>query len=46
MDNTLYDAEYCYECSGYGDDYYIDEEGEWVCRCPECIFSPYQNDDD
>ncbi len=28
--------DYCYECSGYGDDYYEDDEGEMVCRCPEC----------
>lgn len=21
--------DYCYECSGYGDDYSIDDEGEW-----------------
>ena len=22
--------------SGYGDDYYFDDDGELVCRCPEC----------
>lgn len=27
--------DYCYECSCYGDDYYMDEDGELVCRCPE-----------
>ena len=26
----------CYECTGYGDDYYEDENGDLVCRCPEC----------
>lgn len=31
-----YDDEVCYECSGLGDDYYIDEDGELVCRCYEC----------
>ena len=28
------DYDYCYECSGYGDDCY--DDGELVCRCPEC----------
>ena len=33
--------DYCYECSGYGgDDYYVDEDGELVCRCPECPMNP------
>ena len=26
----------CYECTGYGDDYYIDDNGELTCSCPEC----------
>ena len=30
----------CYECTGYGDDYYFDEEtGELICKCPECPFN-------
>lgn len=28
----------CYECQGYGDDYYVDEKGELVCACFECPF--------
>lgn len=32
--------DYCYECGGYGDDYYMDEDGELVCRCPECPMNP------
>lgn len=28
--------DYCEECSIYGDDYYLDENGELVCRCFEC----------
>lgn len=32
--------DYCYECGGYGDDYYMDEDGELVCRCPECLMNP------
>lgn len=31
--------DYCYECTGYGDDYYIDDDGELVCRCSECTFN-------
>ena len=37
--------DYCYECGGYGDDYYMDEDGELVCRCPECPMNPYSWDD-
>lgn len=33
------DDDYCYECSGYGDDYYEDENGELTCRCSECPFN-------
>ena len=29
-------AEICYECTGYGDDYYYDDDGELVCACDEC----------
>lgn len=28
--------EYCFECEGYGDDYYIDADGELVCACDCC----------
>lgn len=35
----------CYECGGYGDDYYINDEGELECRCPECPFNPSRRDD-
>ena len=30
--------DYCYECKGYGDDYYINDDGELVCNCPECPY--------
>ena len=30
------DYDYCYECRGYGDDYYLNDDVELVCRCPEC----------
>ena len=35
----------CYECSGYGDNYYEDEDGELICRCPECPMNPNSWDD-
>lgn len=29
----------CYECKGYGDDFYYDEKtDDLVCRCFECPF--------
>lgn len=32
------DYDYCYECTGYGDNYYENEDGEMICRCFECPF--------
>ena len=52
FEDDLYDEEeededdYCYECGGYGDDYYMDENGEPVWRCPECIMNPNRVDED
>ena len=37
--------DYWYECSGYGDDYYVDENGELVSACDDCPHSPYYDDD-
>lgn len=31
--------DYCYECSGYGDDYYVDDDGELVSNCETCPFN-------
>lgn len=31
-----YKAETCYECTGYGNDYYEDANGEFVSACSEC----------
>ena len=44
-DYEEYQYDYCYECGGYGDDYYMDEDGELVCRCPECPMNPNSWDD-
>lgn len=30
----------CYECSGLGDDYYMDENGEFVSACDDCPDNP------
>lgn len=30
--------DFCYECTGYGDDYYINDDGELIWRCPECSY--------
>lgn len=34
----------CYECSGYGDDYSTDENGELVWNCPNCPFNPLRKE--
>ena len=34
-DEWTYD-DICYECRGYGDDYYLDDDGELVSACSEC----------
>ena len=44
-DNMLDYLDYCYECSGYGDDYYTNDDGELECRCPECPMNPFNQDD-
>lgn len=36
--------ERCYECTGYGDDYYLDENGEMVSACFDCPF--YEKDEE
>lgn len=36
----------CYECRGYGDDYYYDKENDdYVSACDECPFSEQWRDD-
>lgn len=41
-----YDHDRCYECTGYGDDYFINDEGELECWCPYCWNNPNRYDDD
>lgn len=38
--------DYCYECGGYGDDYHLDEDGEWVSSCPGCPYNTLEDDYD
>ena len=40
------DYDHCYECTGYGDDYYLDEHGEWVSACYDCPFNGMEDYDD
>lgn len=40
-----YDDDYCYECSGYGDDYFANDEGELECYCPYCPLGGYDDDE-
>lgn len=43
--DTWDDFDWCYECTGYGDDYYEDENGELVSACDDCPNNPYRHDD-
>ena len=36
----------CYECSGYGDDYFVNEEGELECACFTCPFNNLGGEED
>ena len=40
------DYDHCYECGGYGDDYFINEDGELESSCPTCPFNRNRYDDD
>lgn len=43
----MYDPDYCYECSGYGDDWYYSAEiDDLVCACDDCPFCKYYDDND
>lgn len=33
------DYEICSECMEYGDDYYIDEDGDLISACSDCPFN-------
>lgn len=35
----------CYECTGYGDDYYLNEDGEMVSNCTNCPWNSANDDE-
>ena len=39
------DDDICYECSGLGDDYIINDGGELECRCFDCIYWQRRNNE-
>lgn len=39
------DYDPCYECTGYGDDYWINDDGELECRCSTCPFNEVNHDE-
>lgn len=45
-DDALEDeySEICYECQGYGDDYYEDEAGNFICNCDDCIYMEVEHE--
>lgn len=45
--SNLDDFDRCYECGGYGDDYFINEDGELESACPTCpVYLARMDDDD
>ena len=43
-DDWYEDDDYCYECQGYGDDYFINEDGKLESYCTYCPFGPFADD--
>ena len=43
-DEWTYD-DICYECRGYGDDYYLDDDGELVSACSKCWVTREKDDE-
>ena len=41
-----YYNDYCVDCAVYGDDYFLNEDGEWESRCPYCSFNDDDEEDD
>jgi uncharacterized phage protein (TIGR01671 family) len=39
------EANTCYECGVYGDDYSTDENGEMVCNCDRCPYNSMNKED-
>jgi hypothetical protein len=45
-DDIWDDYDWCYECTGYGDDYFVNEDGDLESACPTCPHNPHYYDDD
>lgn len=45
-DRDWYEEDHCYECTGYGDDYFINDEGELESACPTCPYNQFGIDKD
>ena len=45
-DDYDYLRDRCYECGGYGDDYYTDENGDLVSACDDCSYNGRDYEDD
>lgn len=43
-DDPWDDYDWCYECTGYGDDYSYDDDGELVSNCDNCPNNPNRRD--
>lgn len=39
------DDDRCYECTGYGDDYSEDEDGNLVSNCTDCPYNSANQED-
>ena len=42
--NKMDYADKCYECTGYGDDYYVNEDGELVSNCGNCLYNKAESE--
>ena len=40
------DDDYCYECTAYGDDCYMDEYGNWIHACDGCLHNRFYDYDE
>lgn len=43
-DEYDYSDDYCCECGGYGDDYFVNDKGELERYCPYCHKNPAIDD--
>lgn len=39
-------GEICYECTGYGDDWYFDENGNLVSACADCWVAKQRDEEE